>query len=422
MPADDVVTDFSGYTLEQLNQMLDQSSPASAVNAAQMWESAGNLLHEQAQNLEIRLSSLGPSWRGSAAADYQRMITDLIGGIKTVGDTAFQMRDVMYSAADALDTARAQMPPPVDVPSVSPATVAMATTPVQVPAGASPQAVAQLQQQQAAAVQAVQQQQTAVAAAASAQAKAVAVMQALAGSYRAAQDSIPPSPAATVPAAHGPGPSGVASTPGSAGLPPAPATTLDASSPAGTMPGATQSGPAAMVGGTGGQPAPLFGNMFTVGLAAVAAVAAGRFGSLMPSVPAFARRRQGRNGNGQPGGGTPQLGAAAAAGAWPGAAAATAGLSAGAATAGPGAAAPTAGPGMAGASPGQLTDLAASNAAGAAAGGPAGGEPVMPMMPMGGMAGAGLGNTGGARRTPPWLVQTQDVWGESVPAAPGLIG
>jgi hypothetical protein len=47
---------------------------------------------------------------------------------------------------------------------------------------------------------------------------------------------------------------------------------------------------------------------------------------------------------------------------------------------------------------------------------------MMPMMPMSGMAGAGLGNTGGGRRTPPWLVETQDVWGESVPAAPGLIG
>jgi hypothetical protein len=43
------------------------------------------------------------------------------------------------------------------------------------------------------------------------------------------------------------------------------------------------------------------------------------------------------------------------------------------------------------------------------------------MMPMGGM-GAGMGDIGGNRRIPQWLVGHQDVWGESLAAAPGLIG
>lgn len=44
----------------------------------------------------------------------------------------------------------------------------------------------------------------------------------------------------------------------------------------------------------------------------------------------------------------------------------------------------------------------------------------MPMMPMGGAASPG--GDGGSRRAPAWLVEHQDVWGASIPAAPGLIG
>lgn len=45
---------------------------------------------------------------------------------------------------------------------------------------------------------------------------------------------------------------------------------------------------------------------------------------------------------------------------------------------------------------------------------------MMPMMPMGG--GAAAGDQGGNRRVPAWLVETEDVWGESAAVAPGVIG
>lgn len=57
-------------------------------------------------------------------------------------------------------------------------------------------------------------------------------------------------------------------------------------------------------------------------------------------------------------------------------------------------------------------------AAGAAARSTAG-MPMVPMMPMGGMMGADMG---GGRRVPPWLVETEDVWGESSAVAPTVIG
>ena len=54
--------------------------------------------------------------------------------------------------------------------------------------------------------------------------------------------------------------------------------------------------------------------------------------------------------------------------------------------------------------------------------GAAGMNGMMPMMPMGAGAGAGAGGEGGNRRVPTWLVETEDVWGETAAVAPGVIG
>ena len=42
-------------------------------------------------------------------------------------------------------------------------------------------------------------------------------------------------------------------------------------------------------------------------------------------------------------------------------------------------------------------------------------------MPMGAGMG-GMGMDGGGRRIPPWLVETEDVWGESSAVSPTVIG
>src|ERR1700733_15255747 len=107
-----MLTDFSGYTLAQLNQMLDQGSPASCRSAAQAWDAIGSLLHDQATSLEGRLRSADTAWSGTAAAGYQQMAADLIGGIRTVAVPAFRARDAMYYALDALAAARAQLAAP----------------------------------------------------------------------------------------------------------------------------------------------------------------------------------------------------------------------------------------------------------------------------------------------------------------------
>jgi uncharacterized protein YukE len=379
MPSNGVLTDFSQYSLAQLSQMLDQSDPTSCQNAAETWDSTGQQLSEQVQNLQVQLSSLNSAWTGTAATDYKKMLTDLVGGIQKVANNAFTMRDLMYEAFDALTNARAQMPATGSA-TVSPDTLTLATTPIPYGQYLSPQAASELEQQQAAA-------QLAVAAATSAQAKAVAVMQALAGSYVTAQAGIPPSPNGSVPGS---------TTSASSATSGAGASALAGASGALLAPGSPGTTTSFTVTTTDAQSSALFGDMFTIGLAAAAAVA-GSTGLLMPSGLASAKTSsnsaQGDSNTASPG------------------------EDAGAAGAGGDADVPVPDPGT-GTDAGQAANLA-SNAADAAASG-ASSEPMMPMMPMGGM-GPGMGDSGGSRRIPSWLVEHQDVWGASVRAAPGLI-
>jgi hypothetical protein len=190
-----------------------------------------------------------------------------------------------------------------------------------------------------------------------------------------------------------------------------------------------------LAGATPKQPqSPLFGDMFSAGVAAASAAVFGRFGSLIPKVPAFASKNGNTSGTSTDGG-TPKLGdrtAAASglsgtqlAGAGAGGAALSGlkGLGGGGGIGGLGgitAPAPSASPSMLGAS-GMSSELAAATgAAGGAAAAGSSSMPMMPMMPMGGMMGGG--DMGGARRIPPWLVETEDVWGESSSVSPTVIG
>ena len=68
-----------------------------------------------------------------------------------------------------------------------------------------------------------------------------------------------------------------------------------------------------------------------------------------------------------------------------------------------------------------VSGLGAAGMAATAARAGTAGMPMGGMMPMG-MMGAGDGGMGGARRIPPWLVETEDVWGESSVVAPTVIG
>lgn len=448
MTGDSGWTNFAQYSHQQLYAMLYAGNPTTARTAAGTWDDTGNSLHSQANRLEGQLNGFSDNWQGGAADQYKTMMTDLIGGIRKVADTAYSMRNLAYDAADAQDTARAQMPPPVDVPTVPPATVALAGAPIQVDANTPATVVAQIQQARSAAISAVQGQQQASAAADAAHAKAVLVMHALAGNYVAAKDSIPPAPdAATAPATPAAAAGGrqaavipsIAQIVGTASLAAAPWTrsgNLNDLPGPGAGTGALNPTSGLTATGAARQPeSPLFGDMFSAGVAAASAAVFGRFGSLIPKVPTFVGRN--KNGSGQNGtnpAGTPKLGDRTAAGA--GGSGGLAGGLAGAKLAGAGGASltglgggggtgglPTSAPSV---SPSMLggtasADLAAGvgGAVGAAAAKSAG-MPMMPMMPMGG--GMGGGDMGSARRIPPWLVETEDVWGESSSVAPTVIG
>jgi uncharacterized protein YukE len=403
--------------------MLFASDPDTVSEAAQVWDTTGKGLHDKAGDLRSQLTGFQDKWRGGAAQQYQSMIGDLADGIRKVADTAFAMRDLTHDAADALVTARAKMPKPVNVPQVSPSVMSLATTQIQVQADTPPQVVAQMQQQQATAVAAVQDQQQAVAASNAAHAEAVMVMQALAGDYSTAQSSIPPSPnAEQVPSGDTPtttqGDNSTASTP----------ITLPAGSTSwvNTATGTTTTLPAqGGVPPTGQQQtsSPLFGGMFTAGLAAASAAAFGRFGSIMPKVPSFAKPKAGDDKSSTAAGAKLGDGAAERAslgGKLPGGGGGG-GVGGGGIGGGGVGSVPTADASMVSGGSGPTSDIA-GGALGAAVADAAGSKAMSPMMPMMPMNGAGGNDMGGGRRIPPWLVETEDVWGESSAVAPSVIG
>lgn len=422
-------TNFAAYSHQQLYAMLQAGDPNSARHAADKWKSASLHLHEQAHNLNSELTEFKDQWTGGAADQYQHMIVDLANGIAKVAQTAEAMNVMLDDAADALVKAKKEMPPPVSVPDVSPADVALAVNPPLLPPDASPAVMQAAAQQRQQAITNVEAQQSAANAAGSAHGKAIAVMTALAGEYGVAEDSIPASPNAVEtpvapPAGGGAGSAGAPGLVGNGTTDPGVVVTPADGHP---LPGAD--GTTQQPGTTAPTSNPLFGDMFTAGLAAASAAAFGRFGSIMPKVPGWASGKdpkenkdeapgtklgggagvEGGAGGGIPigGGDAPSIG---------GGIGGSGGLSAGG-----GADAPAAHSGLAGdgGSGNALSGLAGSavGAAGAAAAKSA--MPMMPMMPMG-MGGGG--DMGSGRRIPAWLVETENVWGQSAPVAPPVIG
>ena len=461
-------TDFSQYSHQQLLAMLTAADPATVRSVAAGWDRTGRLLHDQAATLQQKLAGFQDEWQGQAAAQYRRMITELADGLQTVGDTAWAVRDAAYDAADALDTARAQMPAPQAVPELPPATVALATTPPSFDGLTQPQA-SQLIQQHTAAVAAVQSQQQAQTAADGAHAQAVQVMTTLADHYVADDNAIPEVPdAGTSPAdssttgdslmspdgvtppavPQGVVPQGIAPAGGGTALWSGTALTGTDPLTGGPAPG----DPSLVTSPAGGSPVdsaaepvptnPVFGNMFRDGIAA----ASGAFP--LTRVPSLIRRRDRAKSATDPAaaaGAAAAARAAASAGAklpagLGGAGAPSSGLGGGGigspaggiggGLGGAGGAAPT--PSLS-AAPSAYTGLAGSGAApgaGSVAGlaGPVGGAATgtssggfMGGMPMGAGMG-GMGMDGGGRRIPPWLVETEDVWGESSAVSPTVIG
>jgi hypothetical protein len=367
-------TDFSRFTHRQLHAMLYAGDPRTLRTAADSWDAIGARMHEQAGSLEKRLVDFKHKWQGGAANQYHVMITDLFGGLRRLGDIAFTMRNLANDSADALAKAQATMPQPHDVPQLAPGVVQLATTPLQIDPAAPAEMIYRMQRQQAEATAAVRAHQQASNAA---HAQAINVMNELAERYEAANSAMP----------------------------------------ADTRRMTSQN-----------QRNPLFGTMFTAGLGTATAAAAGRFGGVLPRVPIWAQPNKDAPAPGteelpaidpvEPaglgGGGLGDLGGAGG------------GIGGGIGGGGFGGGAPTPLPtahsgmvagavGAAGVAAGALGAAAAGTAASAGAG-------MVPMMPMMPMHPAGGMDSANARRVPPWLVETEDVWGESSAITPSVIG
>ena len=174
--------------------MLAAADPASARRTAAEWEHTAALMSEQASALDGQMAGFSEQWQGDAAASYGVMIKDLARRGAAGGGPRPRMRDLSAHAADALDTARATMPAPVDVPGSRPRRWRWRPPRSPPDPTASAAALLAAQQQQSQAVAAVAAQQAAQGAADAAHAQAVAVMTTLADSYTDSASAIPASP------------------------------------------------------------------------------------------------------------------------------------------------------------------------------------------------------------------------------------
>lgn len=398
-------TEFSQYSHAQLVSMLFAGDPATARSAGDTWDGTARSLHERADDLSRQLSSFEDQWEGDAADQYRTMIADLAGGIRKVADTALSIRDLTYSAAESLTEAQQQMPQPVPVPDLSPTVVQLATTPL--PTDLAPDVYSSMASQQTSAVQSVRDYQAAASAADAAHQQAIQIMTNLAGSYTTTEESMPATPQAA------PAPS----TPDSSGAGDAAATPAIDTGAIQLQPvGDTGTDTTTAIVATGAVAAtaasPLFGQMFSAGLAAASAASAGRFGGVLPRLPGFMRRNGKKRAGKQPAGSTAGTGGGTG----------TGGTGAGDSGTG-GSASEVDQPSLTASAPGTATSAGLTAAGAAAAGASAAGRSGMGMMPMMPMSGAmGVGDMGGARRIPPWLVETENVWGESAIVAPPVIG
>ncbi|MGW0431705.1 PPE domain-containing protein [Micromonospora sp. NPDC003197] len=393
-------SDFSQHSHPELVRMLYASKPETVVSAARGWEAAANALHDRAGDVERQLREFEQWWDGSAARQYQTMIKDLTSGIRRVADTAYAIRDLAYTSGEALDTARKTMPAPQSVPDLAPSVIAAATTPLALPADTPPATVDAFQRQQSDAINQVKAHQQAQDAANAAHQQAVRVMTTLAGQYTVAEDSMPIAPTAAsrptaTPPANDPAP---VSPP----LPVIPQPGV-APTPDGTPPtDPTQPSPSTSP--------PLFSAMFTAGLAAASAALGGRFTSLLPRL--LPGSKPGDKKADKLGTSTASLASGGSGGV---------GGGGGGGIGGGGIDKTPVGNQMLSSQSGAPVVSGLAGAAGAAAAvgakGMAGGfMPAMPFAPM------GAGDAAGGRRIPPWLIETEDVWGEQSLVTPAVIG
>lgn len=423
------LTDFAAFGHEELVRMLRAGDVASVREAGDAWRRVGRSLVELADAVQTELHRFSPMWRGGAADQYKIMMLEFLEGVDTSAELVASVRDHVHYAADALQRAQREMPAAVAVPELSGVASVVAAGPSTAATtlwdGLTPD-------QQVTVADELRRHQSCSAAAGAAHSRAVAIMNELAIHYLEVEDSMPALPVAADPPPVPSDTTAATAVETSLGETDDPGTVaLTGAAAAGVTLGAPVTG--AGLSGQGDESGPsLFGDMYAAGALAASAAVLGRF---RLGVNWLQRRRQARSATAgaAAAGGTGGTGGGAGSTAMPG------GVGGGGAGS---TSVPSGGGGVIGgasvgapaASP-SLTGGGVAGGAGAASGlVPPGSVPVAgtgtgtgtgmgmgmipPMVPpMGGAEGGGM-----QRRIPPWLVETEPVFGESVPVTPAVIG
>jgi hypothetical protein len=107
--------DYTRLSYPQQLQLLANGDPAAVRACAELWSEVTSSLYSRAGDLEQQLREFEPYWTGIAAEQYKTMMRNLIGGIRQIADVARLIVDNVYSAGEALATAKQRAAAPLAV-------------------------------------------------------------------------------------------------------------------------------------------------------------------------------------------------------------------------------------------------------------------------------------------------------------------
>jgi uncharacterized protein YukE len=113
-------TDFASLDYPTMRAMLDRGDPRTVSAMAGTWEQAGTGIAGLLTEFETGLAALRDRWRGAAADAYIANVNELGASLRAAADACYGTRNSLAAAAEALTSAKQQMPaPPAAAPDGS---------------------------------------------------------------------------------------------------------------------------------------------------------------------------------------------------------------------------------------------------------------------------------------------------------------
>ncbi len=105
-------TNFAAFDDASLVTMLHTGAPEKFRAIGDRWGAVSTALRDHGYDIEAGFRSVREAWRGATADEYERQIRAIIEAAAVLADSTEILRDLAFSAADALRSAQDLLPPP----------------------------------------------------------------------------------------------------------------------------------------------------------------------------------------------------------------------------------------------------------------------------------------------------------------------